>query len=140
MTNIAYVVGGLLALMLAGHLNESGAAPAATLPLALLGLSTILKGLTHARDKATSQSAGEPQARVEHAVEEVPFAEEIADASAAPGVTKIPAQFGKPAPAAAPTPFRNPHASGGHVALSSAKNLNGGKPDFRKGSVRETHD
>jgi hypothetical protein len=140
MINIAYVVGGLILLMLAGSVNENGGSLVGAVPLALLGVSAILKGLTHRSDKATHQPSEEPTARFSHQVEDVPLAEEIADAPPAPtaGGQKIRAKIVKPAPAE-PTPFRNPHSSG-TVSLNSAKYMNGGKTGFRKGGVNETHD
>ena len=139
MKNIAYVVIGLLALMLAGDLNASGESFAATVPLAVFGLMVIVKGFTHSSGK-TTHTVAKPQARIEDALAEMPFAEEVDNASTNPGSPKIPAKFGKPALKAATTPFRSPTAAGGQVTLNMAKYLNGGKPDFRKGTPRDTTD
>jgi hypothetical protein len=143
MTNIAYVVGGLLALMLAGYLNENGASPVAPIPLALLGLCGILRGFTRASGKTPRETVEEPQPHTKQAVEEVPFADEVEDAPAATRAgQKIPAKFGKPkrTSADATPPFRRRTAGSGQVALNSAKYLNGGRPGFRKGTINEATD
>lgn len=139
MINIAYVVGGLLILMLAGHLHEYGGGLVSTVPLALLGLGAILKGFTTSRGEATQQG-DELQPRVAQTFAEGPLAEEIADApDAAPTGRKIPAKIMKPTPATGPSPFNSPRSSG-TVSLNSRKFLNRGKTDFHKGGVNETHD
>lgn len=146
MNSIAYVALGLIALMLANLLNRDGDSFVTVVSLIFFGLTAIVKGFTHPSGKTTV--SGEPthavakrQARIEDALAHMPFAEEVDDTAATQSRSPtIPAKFGKPAPKVAATPYRSPTAASGQVTLNSAKYLNGGKPDFRKGTTRDTSD
>lgn len=132
-----------------------------TIPLLVLGLGLISRDAIKNMHRGTPVAAPPLQVKSRPKVravqptpleEEEMFAEEICDdlppppmpaATPSPG-GKIRARFVMPAtadaPQAPPPTFRNPNAEGGTVALSTAKYLNNGKPDFRKGSVRHTQD
>ena len=95
----------------------------------------------HAVVGESDDTVAKRQARIEDALAHMPFAEEVDDTAATQSRSPtIPAKFGKPAPKVAATPYRSPTAASGQVTLNSAKYLNGGKPDFRKGTTRDTSD
>jgi hypothetical protein len=159
---VQFVVPGLDAEMLAtmpGFVQAAYAATgkiALTIPLMVLGLGLIsrdaIRNMHRGSEGAVAPPPAKSRAVVAQPVEEEVFAEEIYDELPPPPLPattptpsgKIRARFGRPTPAdapeASPTPFRNPNSEGGSVALSTAKYLNNGKPDFRKGGTRESFD
>lgn len=145
----AYAFAGVTALVFAGILqDEAGDGPPSisAIVLGLTGMSMLGKAFFSrekpAPDPTEAKTAWQPPAKfapkpAEPEEEELAMAEPIDDEADAGQPKPITGRFGgKKVTGGKFTPTTNP--GGGQMTLSSAKYLNGGKPDFRKGTTKHT--
>jgi hypothetical protein len=141
-----YAFAGVTALVFAGILKEEGGSLLPGIVLALTGVSLIAKGFSRPKPapEATGPKTGwQPPSRGvatpgQPPEEELAMAEPIEDGDEADKPKPIAGKFGgKKLSGGKFTQAATP-ATGGQMTLTSAKYLNGGKQDFRKGTTKHT--